>query len=251
MKVTLEQSKDEVQIIVRDTGQGISREFLPFVFERFRQADGSSTRAHDGLGLGLAIVRHLAELHGGSVHAASEGEDKGSTFTLTLPLSLVAKTPQETTHEKTNENNPNKDFNPGLDGVRVLIVDDDVDTCEMLNYVLNQWGAVAKASTSVSEAFASLNDWKPDVLLTDINMPGEDGYSLISRLRSLTPEKGASIPAIALTAMARPEDSEQALSAGFHLHLSKPINIEELAGAIVNLTKNLNKQICYNETIYS
>ena len=241
VEVTLEQNNDIVQIIVSDTGQGISPEFLPFVFERFRQADGSSTRMHDGLGLGLSIVRHLAELHGGSIHAASDGKDKGSTFTLTLPYSLVIKTSSETPHKRTNENNPNKHFNPELNGVRVLIVDDDVDTCLMLTYALNHFGAVAKTSTSVSEAFASMNEWTPDVLLTDINMPGEDGYTLISRLRSLTPEKGANIPAIALTAMARSEDSEQAISAGFQLHLAKPINIEELAGAIANLTKNPKK----------
>lgn len=251
VKVTLEQNNDAVQIIVSDTGQGISPEFLPFVFERFRQADGSSTRKHDGLGLGLAIVRHLAELHGGSIHAASEGKDKGSTFTLTLPCALAVKTPVKTTREVTSESKLNKNLDAKLNGVRVLIVDDDVDTCEMLTYVLNQFGAVAKTSTSVSEAFDSMNDWKPDLLVTDINMPGEDGYALISRLRALAPEEGANIPAIALTAMARPEDSEQALSAGFQLHFAKPVNVEELAGAIANLTKNSNKQIYYNETIYS
>ncbi|HLM59159.1 MAG TPA: ATP-binding protein, partial [Pyrinomonadaceae bacterium] len=251
VEVKLEQNNDTIQIIVTDTGQGISPEFLPFVFERFRQADGSSTRVHDGLGLGLAIVRHLAELHGGSIQATSEGKDKGAIFTLTLPYSLVVKTLSETNAEQANEINPNYNSNPELNGVRVLIVDDDIDTCEMLTYVLNQFGAVAKTSTSVSDAFDSMNEWKPDVLLTDINMPGEDGYALISKIRSLTPENGANIPAIALTAMARPEDSEHALSAGFQLHLAKPINVEELAGAIANLTKNLKKPIPYKETIYN
>ena len=250
VKVTVENNNDSVQIIVSDSGQGISPEFLPFVFERFRQADGSSTRIHDGLGLGLAIVRHLAELHGGTVWAVSEGKDMGSTFTLSLPSSLIVKISPETVPIETNKNELNGDFNPELDGIRVLIVDDDVDTCVMLTYALEQFGAVSKTSTSVSEAFISMNDWKPDVLLTDINMPGEDGYTLISRIRSLTPEKGANIPAIALTAMARPEDSEQALSAGFQIHLAKPVNVEELAGAIANLTKNLKRQIWHNETLY-
>ena len=246
IKVILEQKNDSVQIIVSDTGQGISPEFLPLVFERFRQADGSSTRTHNGLGIGLAIVRHLVELHGGSIHAESDGKDKGSTFTLKLPLSLAAKTPVETAQEAKDENEPGESFNPELNGIRVLIVDDDADTCEMLTYVLNQFGATSKTSKSVSEAFDSINDWKPDVLLTDINMPGEDGYALISRLRSLTPEKGANIPAIALTAMARPEDNEQAISAGFQLHLAKPVNIKELARAIVRLTGNLDKSFKTN-----
>jgi signal transduction histidine kinase/DNA-binding response OmpR family regulator len=238
VKVALEQSKDKIKIVVSDSGQGISPEFLPFVFDRFRQADSSSTRVHDGLGLGLAIVRHLAELHGGAVTVASDGHEKGSTFTITLPLSLFVSSPADETNENSNGHQKHEEIsNPELNGVRVLIVDDDVDTCEMLTFALSLLGAEAQASNSVSEAFVSIADWQPDVLLTDINMPGEDGYSLINKLRALTPEKGADIPAIALTAMARPEDSEHALSAGFQLHLSKPVDIEELAEAIANLTK--------------
>jgi len=179
-------------------------------------------------------VRHLAELHGGSVSVASQGEGQGATFTVTLPPSLIieasAKAVQEELngrHEKTNHE---------LNGIRILIVDDDADTCEMLAVALSLMGAEAQASNSVQEAFVSMAHWEPDILLTDINMPGEDGYSLIHKLRSSTPEKGANIPAIALTALARQEDSEQALSAGFQLHLAKPIDIEILAEAIVNLT---------------
>ena len=235
--VAFEQKNDTIEIIVSDTGQGISPEFLPFVFDRFRQADSSSTRIHDGLGIGLAIVRHLAELHGGSVSVASEGQEKGATFTITLPLSLFVHTPKEKIHEETNGHKQFENADIELDGVRVLIVDDDVDTCEMLTFALNILGAEAQASNSVSEAFASIAEWQPDVLLTDINMPGEDGYSLINKLRALTPEKGAEIPAIALTAMARPEDSEQALSAGFQLHMAKPVDIEELVEAIATLTR--------------
>jgi signal transduction histidine kinase/DNA-binding response OmpR family regulator len=237
VKVSLEQDKDAIQIIISDTGQGISPEFLPFVFDRFRQADNSSTRRHDGLGLGLAIVRHLAELHGGSVHVVSAGEDKGATFTINLPLSLIVIKPVETVKEKLNGHKKSENSNIELDGVRVLIVDDDADTCEMLIFALNLLGAEANASRSVSEALSSIADWQPDILLTDISMPGEDGYSLIRRLRSLTPEKGANIPAIALTALARPEDSEQAISVGFQLHLAKPVDIDELAKAIGNLIK--------------
>jgi signal transduction histidine kinase/DNA-binding response OmpR family regulator len=236
VNVTLEQTSEALQIIVSDSGEGISPDFLPFVFDRFRQADSSSTRLHNGLGLGLAIVRHLTELHGGSVAVTSGGQDKGATFTVMLPLSLSVETaPAKPVQEGLNGNGRHENSNHELSGIRVLIVDDDVDTCEMLAVALNLLGAEAQASQSVQEAFVSMADWKPDILLTDINMPGEDGYSLINKLRSLTPEKGANIPAIALTALARQEDSEHALSAGFQLHLAKPIDIEVLAEAIVNL----------------
>ncbi|MDQ6787348.1 MAG: response regulator [Acidobacteriota bacterium] len=239
VEIKLEQDGDTIKIIVSDTGQGISDEFLPFVFDRFRQADNSSTRIHEGLGLGLAIVRHLAELHSGSVQAESEGKEKGATFTITLPCSLAASAPAaETGLEATNGHKPQENFNHQLKGIRVLIVDDDADTCEMLIYVLSHWGADAQASASVAEALNTITDWLPDVLLTDINMPGEDGYALIKKLR--TTENGANIPVIALTAMARPEDGERVLSAGFQLHLAKPIDIEELAEAIVSLTEKSN-----------
>jgi signal transduction histidine kinase/DNA-binding response OmpR family regulator len=234
VNVTLQQNSEAVQIIVSDSGEGISPEFLPFVFDRFRQADSSSTRLHNGLGLGLAIVRHLTELHGGSVTVTSQGQNKGATFTVSLPLSLsVEPSPAKSVQEGLNGHHETSAHE--LSGIRVLIVDDDADTCEMLAVALNLLGAEAQASKSVQEAFVSIADWKPDILLTDINMPGEDGYSLINKLRSLTPDKGANIPAIALTALARQEDSEQALSAGFQLHLAKPIDIEILAEAIVNL----------------
>ncbi|HEX8267670.1 MAG TPA: response regulator [Pyrinomonadaceae bacterium] len=237
VEIGLEQSGSNIQIKVKDTGQGIPGEFLPFVFDRFRQADSSSTRRHGGLGIGLAIVRHLAELHGGSVKADSDGENLGATFTITLPASLAVNNHKESELEENNGYLKKESSDLELDGVRILIVDDDADTCEMLTYALNQWGAQAQTSASVSEAFTSLSEWQPDILLTDINMPGEDGYALISKVRSLTPEKIASIPAIALTALARPEDSEQAISAGFQLHFAKPVDTQKLAEAIINLTR--------------
>ncbi|HEX8566679.1 MAG TPA: response regulator [Pyrinomonadaceae bacterium] len=237
VEIALEQSGSNIQIKVKDTGQGIPGEFLPFVFDRFRQADSSSTRRHGGLGIGLAIVRHLAELHGGSVKADSDGENLGATFTITLPASLAVNNHKESELEENNGYLKKESSDLELDGVRILIVDDDADTCEMLTYALNQWGAQAQTSASVSEAFTSLSEWQPDILLTDINMPGEDGYALISKVRSLTPEKIASIPAIALTALARPEDSEQAISAGFQLHFAKPVDTQKLAEAIINLTR--------------
>jgi len=239
VEIKVEQAGEAIKIIVSDTGHGIPTDFLPFVFDRFRQADSSSTRIHEGLGLGLAIVRHLAELHGGSVKAESEGKGKGAIFTITLPSSLAATVPVvETVREGTNGHKAGENFNHQLKGIRVLIVDDDADTCEMLIYVLSHWGAETQASASVAEALSAVTDWQPDILLTDINMPGEDGYALISRLRTI--ENGANIPVVALTAMARPEDGERALSAGFQLHLAKPIDIDELAGAIVRLTEKSN-----------
>lgn len=234
--VALEQNKDTIQIIVSDNGEGISAEFLPFVFDRFRQADSSSTRKHNGLGLGLAIVRHLAELHGGTVTVSSDGHGTGATFTVTLPLSLIAESPVKALQEKTNGHKKHEPAKAELNGIRVLIVDDDIDTCEMLTFALNLLGAETHALNSASEAFATIADWQPDVLLSDINMPDEDGYALLGKLRASS-ENGAHIPAIALTALARPEDSEQALSAGFQLYLSKPVDIEELAEAIAVLAK--------------
>lgn len=243
VEIRLEQGKDFIKIIINDSGQGISPEFLPFVFDRFRQADSSSTRSHDGLGLGLAIVRHLAELHGGSVEAFSEGKGKGATFTIKLPLTIIQTLPSELTHkeELTSELPGNSAID--LEAVRVMIVDDDTDTCEMLNFALNQRGAVTQTSHSVEEALNAIGQWQPDILLTDINMPGEDGYNLIGKIRALTQSETANIPVIALTAMARPEDSEKAILSGFQLHLAKPVDIQELTKAIIHLTKKVPQPI--------
>ena len=236
VSVDLRQNDGKIQISVSDTGEGIEPEFLPYVFERFRQADSSSTRKHNGLGLGLAIVRHLTELHGGSVEATSEGQGKGATFTITLPITLAANAQIKSSGEAHNGNDRHKIENLDLVGVRILIVDDDADTCEMLTYALNLLGAEARAVNSVFDAFVSMSDWNPDVLLSDINMPDEDGYSFIRKIRDSAPEKCADVPAIALTALARPEDGEQALSSGFQLHLAKPVNMEQLIEAIAGLT---------------
>jgi len=236
-EVTLiyDRSTAGAEIIVRDTGCGISPEFLPHVFDRFRQADSSSTRSHDGLGLGLAIVRHLAELHGGTVSVASDGLGTGSTFSIALPLSAGSQ-PSQTAAQTPNIGKKPK-ISPGrsLNGIRVLVVDDDADAAGMLQFALGLSGAEVRTSGSVPDAFSSIQGWKPDVLLADINMPGEDGYSLIRQLRDRPPEEGSNIPAIALTAMARPEDSERALAAGYQLHIAKPIDIDEISRAVNEL----------------
>ena len=236
--IRYERVGNNVRIVVSDTGHGISPEFLPLVFDRFRQADSSSTRAHHGLGLGLAIVRHLAELHGGDVSVESDGIGKGATFSISLPITLAVLSDGKAIPKANNGHRIHQPMTERrLDGLRVSIVDDDDDACNMLRFSLETAGAEVKTCSSVADAMDSLREWIPDILLTDINMPGEDGYSLIKKLRALPPEKGCNIPAIALTAMARAEDSETAMSAGFQLHLPKPVDIDELAEAIASLTR--------------
>jgi signal transduction histidine kinase/PleD family two-component response regulator len=232
--VILKKTDHDFAITVKDSGSGISPEFLPFVFDRFRQEDSSSTRKHEGLGLGLSIVRNLAELHGGAATVFSEGEGCGATFTITLPVTRVPAVKSSENHGSSDPQ-AQAESDLGLQGISILVIDDDNDACEMLRFVLGSLGADVSTSSSVSEAFEKISAHRPDVLLTDINMPGEDGYSLIRKLRSLTPEMGSNIPAIALTAMARPEDSERALSAGFQLHIAKPVEVEELSDTITRL----------------
>jgi CheY-like chemotaxis protein len=189
------------------------------------------------LGLGLAIVRHLAELHGGEVSVESDGPGKGATFSIILPITLAVVTDGKAVSRSTNGHYRPPAFSPPrLNGLRISIVDDDDDACNLLRFSLESSGAEVKTSSNVADALQTLTEWLPDVLLTDINMPGEDGYSLIKKLRALGSDHGSEIPAIALTAMARPEDSETALSAGFQIHLSKPVDIDELTEAIAGLT---------------
>ncbi|MHC5757404.1 hybrid sensor histidine kinase/response regulator [Nostoc sp.] len=221
------------QIQVIDTGIGISSEFLPKVFERFRQADSTTTRSHNGLGLGLAIVRHLVELHKGTIFAQSLGSGQGATFTVRLPL-LQDNRGGRTSREATGETFSSVPSTP-LAGLRVLVVDDEADTRNFLSFMFEEYGAFATAVASVDEALAVLEQAKPDILISDIGMSGQDGYTLIRKLRSLEPEKGGRIPAIALTAYTREEDRLKALSAGFQQHLSKPIDPNKLIAAVANV----------------
>ncbi|MBW4572728.1 MAG: PAS domain S-box protein [Tolypothrix carrinoi HA7290-LM1] len=233
--VQLVQIDSHVQIRVRDTGEGIAAEFLPYVFERFRQADSSSTRSHGGLGLGLAIVRHLVELHGGTVRAESPGIGQGATFIVTLPLKPALKptTPEQLSPTTTHEVAEN--CLPILEGLRVLVVDDEVDARELIKAMLQPLGVQVKAAASAIEALVTLQAFQPDVLVSDIGMPGENGYALIRQLRALEQEQLRRIPAVALTAYARAEDRTQALLAGFQLHVPKPVNQAELAAVVANL----------------
>ncbi|HEY9848547.1 MAG TPA: PAS domain S-box protein [Leptolyngbyaceae cyanobacterium] len=225
------------QIQVRDTGKGIDQNFLPYVFERFRQADSTTTRSHGGLGLGLAIVRHLIELHGGRVHAASDGQGRGATFTVSLPL-LKEEAGSLTEEEKP----PFVGEHPHcLTGIRVLVVDDDPDTLHFLTAALTEYQARVTAVGSARAALEALEQFQPDVLISDIGMPDEDGYSLIGKLKNAWSQKGEIVPAVALTAYAMETDRVKVLDAGFQKHLAKPVSSEELVSAIVDVLKVLGK----------
>jgi signal transduction histidine kinase len=234
IRVRLERAGSQARIIVSDTGKGIGPAFLPYVFERFRQADGSSTRSHSGLGLGLAISRHLVEMHGGAIRAASRGEGQGATFTVELPLAA----PQMPHAEpgKGDENfAPRISHSSILEGLRVLVVDDEPDARELLTVTLSQAGAQVTAAASCAEAIKTLVQSKHDVLISDIGMPDQDGYALIRKVRLLDPVQGGRIPAVALTAYAGNEDRARAFSEGFQRHVAKPVEPAELTEVVANL----------------
>lgn len=230
------------QIQITDTGIGIKSEFLPYVFDRFRQADSTTTRSHGGLGLGLAIVRHLVELHYGGVDVKSEGEGKGSTFTIEIPLQSSTQSKlsclEQAGLKPINEPSvldASAEPSNTLSGLRILIVDDEPDVRELLTTTIEGSGAKAIAVASVLEAIETLEQLQPDVLISDIGMPLEDGYSLIRQVRSREAERGGLLPALALTAYAREEDCKQALDSGFQKYLSKPVDTDQLLMVIANL----------------
>lgn len=240
VEIRVERADAALQISVSDSGQGISPEFLPFIFDRFRQADSSSTRSHGGLGLGLAIVRHLVELHGGSVHADSDGLGKGSTFTIRFPLAIdksPAKAQLNVTEGPWGSTPPHLGVKSvqSLEGLRVLLVDDDRDNLQLISTMLNGRRAKVHTATSAAEALEALEWFNPDVLVSDLAMPSEDGYSLIRKLRAM--ENTKHIPALALTAYVRIEDRTRALAAGFNMFVPKPVELNELISAIANLAE--------------
>jgi PAS domain S-box-containing protein len=248
VELRLERGDGHVRIIVSDTGQGIEPEFLPAVFDRFSQRDMSRTRRHGGLGLGLALVKQLVELHGGTIAAASAGLGLGATFTVTLPLRVPqssAYQPRPIAEVRTDSDTIPLEALPRLDGVRVLLVDDQEEARFLLANTLNSWGAVVTMAASGPEARARLAESSFDVLVCDIAMPGEDGYEVIGQIRRSERQRrvppAQRLPAIALTAMARAEDRLQALSAGFQMHVAKPIELAELVVVIDSLTRNRQK----------
>jgi PAS domain S-box-containing protein len=225
------------RLVVSDTGEGIPESFLPYVFERFRQAEASISRKQGGLGLGLAVVRHLVELHGGRISAESEGQDKGSTFTVDLPLAQERRDPAraEERRREVERRRGRTGDKVRLDGVHILLVEDDDDSRKLLGTMLKRYGAEVTSTKSAAEALDVFSQDVPDVLISDIGMPDEDGYELIRKLRSLPADKGGETPAIALTGYASRKDREHALSAGYHRHMAKPIEQSEMIAAIASL----------------
>jgi len=238
VSVKVERSDSMAEIIVTDTGEGIRREFLPYVFDRFKQADGSISRKHAGLGLGLAIARHLMELHGGTIEADSAGAGLGAAFKVRLPLgdASTAGTAQvDSAKRHALPGLPTASESPDLNGIRILVVDDEADAREMLRTVLEQLGADVTTASSARDAIDVLPAWKPNVLVSDIGMPEEDGYVLIKRVRALSSEAGGNIPAIALTGYVRVEERMRALEAGYQMFVPKPVEVGELAIIILNV----------------
>ncbi|WP_437637362.1 response regulator [Sorangium sp. So ce854] len=237
--VSLRRAGAYAELTVRDTGEGIASDFLPFVFERFRQADSTSRRAHGGLGIGLSLVRHIVEAHGGSVVAESPGLQRGSTFVVRLPLlgigrSLLAGSSREA-RSRAHASSAHAEAPSDLGGLHVLLVEDDADARELLQEVLSQHRAEVTAVASAREALAAFVAARPHVLVSDIAMPGEDGYELIRSIRQRPPHAGGDLPALALTAYARKEDQQRALDAGFHMHATKPIEPAALVAAVASL----------------
>jgi signal transduction histidine kinase/ActR/RegA family two-component response regulator len=226
--VGLNQIGSTAQITVADSGIGMEPEFLPYVFDRFRQADSSSARKYGGLGLGLAIVRQLVELHGGNVMVKSPGKGLGSTFTVTFPIRAVIGHPEESKRIGANQT---------LQGLRLLVVEDDPDSLELMTTILEARGAVVTAVGEAQEALAALDDWKPHALIADIGLPDLDGYALISQIRACKTTTSDRLPAIALTAYIMPEDRNRALASGFDLYITKPVEEDELISAIARIAR--------------
>lgn len=236
VEVRLDMKQSQVHLTVTDNGVGVQPEFLPHLFERFTQADSTMTRRHGGLGLGLAIVRHIAELHGGTVTAASEGKDRGATFTVVLPVRAVAQPVNGEADVREDTREPADAVRLSvLRGIKVLVVDDDPDARELVETVLRHYGAEVRSAGSADEAFEEVRRWQPDALVADIGMPVEDGYSLLRRVRALSVAEGGLTPAAALTAYAQREDRDRAFAAGFQEHVAKPVPPERLAHVVARL----------------
>ncbi|HRH43233.1 MAG TPA: ATP-binding protein, partial [Pyrinomonadaceae bacterium] len=232
LEITLKENDNLVEIAIKDNGNGISSDFIPFVFERFRQADGSMKRQYGGLGLGLSIVKNLVEMHGGTVSVESAGQGQGTTFTVSLPFlrsqqqDFTSGLPKLLTARTKTE-----DFT----GLRILIVDDETDSREMLKYFLESKNILIQAISNASEALTEFVIFKPDILISDLGMPGMDGYDLIEQIRLLPKEKGGQVPAIALTGYVSVEEKRRVEAAGFNIHIAKPVDLPELMKIIINI----------------
>jgi signal transduction histidine kinase/CheY-like chemotaxis protein len=239
VQVVLARVNSHIELTVSDSGIGISPDFLPFLFDRFRQADASTTRQHRGIGLGLSIVKSLVEMHGGTVAASSSGSGQGSTFVVKLPLttvrSEVAPPPSDPRQSATPSSTASSDRVPMLTGLRILVVDDEPDARELLKRILSEYEADVDVAASADEAMSCIATQVPDVLVSDIGMPGVDGYELLHTIRRLSPESGGQIPAVALTAFARSEDRQRALLTGYQSHIAKPVQAAELITVIASV----------------
>jgi signal transduction histidine kinase len=236
VEVVAKRAGSNVVIRVSDDGQGIRPEFLPFLFETFRQADSSAARRHGGLGLGLAIVRQLVHAHGGTIAVHSDGEGMGATFTIELPIGTVPeRVASESPSVDPNREPPSDVHSVRLDGLRLLVVDDDEDSRDLIGCILEEQGATVHRAASAGEALLLLEEKRPDVLLSDIGMPDVNGYSLMRRIRGMPPQRGGETPAIALTAYTRAVDGERALEAGFQAHVTKPVDPDRLAAVVADL----------------
>jgi signal transduction histidine kinase len=236
--VVLQREDRHVELTVRDSGQGIKAEFMPFLFDRFRQADASTTRQHRGMGLGLSIVKNLVEMHGGSVTAASAGENQGATFVVRMPLSsenTIDAFGLSVMEAPSGEAGADSHF----EGLRLLVVDDEPDAREFVARIMTEAGADVRVAGSTAEALRAIAEQPPDLLISDIGMPQSDGFELIRLIRALPAEAGGQMPAMALTAFARPEDRQQALIAGYQAHLAKPVQPAELATEIARLARRV------------
>jgi signal transduction histidine kinase/DNA-binding response OmpR family regulator len=238
VRVEIKRDDSAIRVSVSDTGVGITPEFLPYIFDRFRQADGSTTRIHGGLGLGLSIVKHLVQLHQGTVVVESQGKNQGSTFTVALPRASVALTsaPETIDEAELNGDSLPSGLSRILEGLRILVVDDEVDSRDLVSAILTRCGSEVNCCESATDAIKAIQDWKPDLLVSDIGMPNEDGYSLIKRMRKLKSKRARQTPAVALTAYVTHEDRERALAAGFQMHVPKPIEPTALVMSIVTAT---------------
>jgi signal transduction histidine kinase/ActR/RegA family two-component response regulator len=244
IQVSLERVNSHLEVSVADTGEGISPDFLPYVFDRFRQAENATTRRHGGLGLGLAIVRQIIELHGGSVKAKSAGPNQNSTFTVSLPL-IVLHAPEPDRRHPQAEVQPAPCFQgPNLDGLKVLVVDDEPDARDIIRRFLVSHHANVMVACNADEALQCMKSSRPDVLLSDIGMPGKDGYQFIQEVRSMPAADGGEVPAVALTAFVRTEDRRRALLAGYQSHLAKPVDPGELVAVVAMLTGRITTTAC-------
>jgi CheY-like chemotaxis protein len=240
--VTLRRVQSAVEMEVVDTGEGIEADILPYIFDRFRQGDGGATRIHMGLGLGLAIVRHIVEMHGGHVAVRSEGKGTGAAFRLSFPAIARELSGSLADAGLSAAEAPAHPFPGLLAGMRALVIDDDPDARELLAAMLRVHGMVVSAAGSASEGMAALEREVPDIILSDLAMPDQDGYALIRSVRKLPADSGGRVPAIAVTAYARPEDSARSLSSGFQAHMVKPIDLMELVSVVERLATGLPKR---------